>query len=340
MYPLVSVIVPVYKVEEYLNRCVDSILAQTYQNLEIILVDDGSPDNCGKICDQYAEKDNRIRVIHKENGGVSSARNKGIEVAQGEFITFIDSDDYILNNHFSEFLDINQKEIDLIVSSFLVKTKDNDYKVENDDIEVAFDDLGEEDYKRLFDSSMCYVWNKFYKKSIIDSNNIRFVENVSFGEDTVFVYTYLKFINGVKFSSECTYCYEDKDSTATKKYWKDLFEYLKIEMDTYREFLNIVNADERTKKEVLGFYSTRFFRLLVNRHITKKPVFSFLREYSLAYDYFSTFFFKSTMIRGEDIEEDEKVLLKRGKWKYLLFVAKRIIKQHFKNKILNKKKNI
>lgn len=93
--PLISVIVPVYKVEEYLAACVDSILAQTYENLEIILVDDGSPDNCGKICDSYAKKDSRIKVIHKENGGVSSARNAALDVINGEYVGFVDSDDTV-----------------------------------------------------------------------------------------------------------------------------------------------------------------------------------------------------------------------------------------------------
>lgn len=92
---LISVIVPVYKVEQYLKRCVDSILAQTYQNLEIILVDDGSPDLCGSMCDEFQQKDSRIVVIHQKNGGLSNARNAGIEIAKGSFLAFVDSDDYI-----------------------------------------------------------------------------------------------------------------------------------------------------------------------------------------------------------------------------------------------------
>lgn len=92
---LISVIIPVYNVEKYLHKCVDSVLAQTYQNLEIILVDDGSTDSSGKICDEYAQKENRINVIHKKNGGLSSARNAGIDIAKGEFLAFIDSDDWV-----------------------------------------------------------------------------------------------------------------------------------------------------------------------------------------------------------------------------------------------------
>lgn len=94
--PLISVIVPVYNAEKFLNRCVESILAQTYSNLEVILVDDGSPDCCGVICDEFAAKDPRIRVIHQENGGLSAARNAALDVCNGDYIAFVDSDDYIL----------------------------------------------------------------------------------------------------------------------------------------------------------------------------------------------------------------------------------------------------
>ena len=95
---LISIIVPVYKVEKYLDKCVESIVEQTYKNLEIILVDDGSPDNCSAMCDEWAQKDSRIKVIHKENGGLSSARNAGLDACTGEYIYFLDSDDYIADN--------------------------------------------------------------------------------------------------------------------------------------------------------------------------------------------------------------------------------------------------
>lgn len=109
MEQLVSVIIPIYKVELYLKRCVDSVLAQTYTNLEIILVDDGSPDGCGAICDSYARQDPRVRVIHKVNGGLSDARNAGLEIASGEWVSFIDSDDWIEPDMYSELLCHAQK---------------------------------------------------------------------------------------------------------------------------------------------------------------------------------------------------------------------------------------
>ena len=113
--PLLSVIIPVYKVEKYLRRCLDSIVNQTYKNLEIILVDDGSPDNSGKICDEYAQNDKRIKVIHQKNKGQGAARNTGIIAANGELITFVDSDDWIENNTYEIMVSkLLQYELDII----------------------------------------------------------------------------------------------------------------------------------------------------------------------------------------------------------------------------------
>lgn len=113
---MVSVIIPVYNVERYLNRCVDSVLNQTYQNLEIILVDDGSPDRCGAICDEYSKRDNRITVIHKKNGGLSDARNAGLDIATGEYLYFVDSDDWIAESAIEQLIAVFNKDdaIDIV----------------------------------------------------------------------------------------------------------------------------------------------------------------------------------------------------------------------------------
>lgn len=132
---MISVIVPVYKVEQYLPRCIDSILAQTYKNLEIILVDDGSPDNCPQICDEYAKRDKRIKVIHKENGGLSDARNAGIEVATGEYIGFVDSDDFIEKEMYEEMVVKIEKmnaEIALCKINFVYDNGEKEYLDEVD----------------------------------------------------------------------------------------------------------------------------------------------------------------------------------------------------------------
>ena len=136
--PLISVIVPIYNVEKYLDRCVDSIINQTYKNLEIILVDDGSPDNCPQMCDDYAKKDSRIKVVHKENGGLSDARNVGMEVATGEYVSFIDSDDYISLDFYETLLEtIVDNDSDIVECGVVKFYEDNSFDKYSDDLKVT-----------------------------------------------------------------------------------------------------------------------------------------------------------------------------------------------------------
>lgn len=117
--PLISIIIPIYRVEQYLRRCLDSVVNQTYANLDIILVDDGSPDNCPQICDDYAAKDNRITVIHKKNGGLSDARNAGLDICKGKFISFVDSDDWIDTNYVKVLFDLlTETNTDIAIANF------------------------------------------------------------------------------------------------------------------------------------------------------------------------------------------------------------------------------
>ena len=130
---LISVIVPVYNVENYLRECLDSIVAQTYRNIEVILVDDGSKDSSGKICDEYADKDNRIKVIHKENGGVSAARNTGLDIAKGEWISYVDSDDYIESTMIETLICLAKKnDVELAMCSFKDISECENVTQEND----------------------------------------------------------------------------------------------------------------------------------------------------------------------------------------------------------------
>lgn len=171
----VSVVVPIYKVERYLNRCIKSIVNQTYKNLEIILVDDGSPDRCGFICDKWKSSDKRIRVIHKKNGGLSSARNKGIELSTGEYIMFIDSDDYIKNN-MVEVLYNNLKETnaDISICDFIRCRKNKRHYNKYNRKRFVIDDNTK--YKMLERNEYNVVsvvqWNKLFKKEIF--KNIKY----------------------------------------------------------------------------------------------------------------------------------------------------------------------
>jgi len=165
--PLISVIVPIYNVEEYLNRCVESIVNQTYQNLEIILVDDGSPDNCPQMCDEWAGKDSRIKVIHKENGGLSDARNAGMKIATGDYISFIDSDDWIDRKTFSLVMEkiiaakaqIGAFNIISVDSNSFTPDLSDEYELLNSEqaIENTIDDTGVK----------TVAWNKVYHKNVL-----------------------------------------------------------------------------------------------------------------------------------------------------------------------------
>lgn len=169
MNPLISVIVPIYKVDKYLDRCIESILNQTYSNLEIILVDDGSPDNCPKMCDEYAVKDSRINVLHKKNGGLSDARNAGMAVAKGELISFIDSDDYISTDFFEVLYKAMITEKSDIVECSVVKFyEDNHFDVYSDDNKIS-SYLTVDALSALIseDPFHQHVWNKLYKTELI-----------------------------------------------------------------------------------------------------------------------------------------------------------------------------
>lgn len=169
---LISVIVPVYKVEDYLSRCVDSILAQTYRNLEIILVDDGSPDNCGRICDDYAHRDPRIRVIHKVNGGLSSARNAGLDTARGEYIAFVDSDDWIEPEMYETMLALAIREdVPLVCAGrYDVESETGERKLGLCPVKTEVI-TGEETARRIFtwEGMDSAAWDKLYRRKLFDS---------------------------------------------------------------------------------------------------------------------------------------------------------------------------
>ena len=183
---LISVIVPVYKVEQYLERCVDSIINQTYKNIEVILVDDGSPDNCGNICDRYALQDERIRVIHKENGGLSDARNAGLAIARGEYIAFVDSDDWIESNYLLRMYEtIIETQSDICECGILKTTGEEVHRKNNDMVPVVYRTA--EALKRLICDNTFhqYVWNKLYHRNVV--GDIRFPKG-KINEDEFWTY--------------------------------------------------------------------------------------------------------------------------------------------------------
>ena len=201
----VSVIVPVYNTEQYLPRCIDSILAQTFTDFELILVNDGSTDNSGMICNEYAKKDSRIIVIHKENGGVSSARNLGIDNAKGKYITFVDSDDYILSQYLDNiYTCLIKVKADLIFTSYTDIINE-----EKSIVKINYDFNCLEDYVSFFiiNGNFTAPWGKFFSRKIINENSLYFPYNIHRGEDTIFVYNYLLHCKKIYFIADYNYNY-------------------------------------------------------------------------------------------------------------------------------------
>ncbi len=209
--PVVSIIVPVYNTEKFLYRCIDSILAQTYTDFELLLIDDGSKDSSGAICDEYAEKDTRVRVFHKENGGVSSARNLGLDNARGEWITFVDSDDYIEENFLKSF--DGNLDADLVVGNSVVLNEHPNDPNERKEINSSILSGKYENIKYFlntnFQELICRTpWGKLYRANIIA--DLRFNENMRLGEDTLFNLCYFRRITNLSVQCNgicCSYIY-------------------------------------------------------------------------------------------------------------------------------------
>ena len=195
---MVSVIVPIYNVEKYLRMCVDSILNQTYGDLQIILVDDGSPDRCGEICDEYAKKDKRIEVIHKENGGLGYARNSGLELAKGEYVIFLDSDDWIDAGHIERLVaEAKKTNADVIVHGYKKCTDEGTVVNKAKLIKLGefTDAINDVLYPMIApgpdspadETLPVSAWCKLYRLKIIKENNLQFVnEKECISEDIVF----------------------------------------------------------------------------------------------------------------------------------------------------------
>lgn len=214
MQPLISVIVPIYKVEKYLKKCVDSIINQTYKNLEIILVDDGSPDNCPKICDEYAKQDGRIKVIHLKNGGAGRARNIGYMNSSGDFISYIDSDDVISADFFEYLFDLFEEDVDVTECEYVSfdnetlnfssseKIKNKEYSM----IDAMREHINESVFRQV-------IWNKLYRRKVVD--NINFPQGRKI-DDEYWTYRVIANSNKLIHSNKVMYGYRQQNLSVMK----------------------------------------------------------------------------------------------------------------------------
>ena len=246
----ISVIIPIYKVEPYLRQCLDSVMNQTYKNLEIILIDDGSPDNCGKICDEYAQRDKRIIVIHKENGGLSAARNDGLRLATGEWISFVDPDDWCeLDLYEKSIAKAIETSADMVIFSPYQNSRRKEERIHAFSTDFIAEDPKVIAQLQLSALSVYYTpfsedhrwgqgfpWDRLYKSSVIKNNNLAFSEAVRANEDVIFNILVFQHVKKVAFFDSALYHWRMNPASIGHKYTPDRVE---VDREIYQVMVDI-----------------------------------------------------------------------------------------------------
>jgi len=259
-----TIVVPIYNAAKYLARCLNSLLCQNAKDYELLLVDDGSKDDSGKICDEYATKYEHIKVFHKENGGVSSARNLGIDEAQGEYITFIDADDFVGLNYFTTVFDyIDNKNTDLFVFNLFRERLDGRFvskklPIENgsyEKVELLYE------YSIGFNSFINCSSTKILKTKILKENNIKFKSQMHICEDINFTLDYLERIKTFTINREALYFYARNGGSATQK---RKMEYLKDYNYIFLKSLKILEKSNADKEIIDGVHELYLRKIFLN----------------------------------------------------------------------------
>lgn len=296
---IISVIVPVYKVEKYIRKCIDSIINQTYKNLEIILVDDGSPDNCPQICDEYAQKDSRIKVIHQENMGVSVARNNGLDIATGKYIGFVDSDDYIESTMFEDLLDaLVNNDAQMSICNFNVITDKEKY-IRNKYPNTKTYNKKEILRELILDKNIqSYPWNKLYTKTLFEK--IKFPAGKNY-EDIGTTFYLIEQCEKIQLIGKAEYNYINRsDSIVFNVKEKTVVDYLDIIMKRYEYIYqkyedlrncnfyylaktlitanNDIKRIEEPSKNLKAKYDEIYLKVKENFSIYEKQIVEFLDE--------------------------------------------------------------
>lgn len=288
-----SIIIPVYNVEKYLRECVDSILSQTFADFELILVNDGSKDASPAICDEYAKKDERVKVIHKDNGGASTARNKGTDIAKGEYIIYLDSDDYLAENTFLSDLHTKSKEdIDIIIYKYKKYFENTKRFYE---CHYGFPELSEKktlperiNYLVKTDSFYCAGWSKAIRADLIRENNIRFKEGIV-GEDQEWYYRVLQYAKSIDGIDKAYIVYRQRDNSVTSSgKLKTLVDCVAVVEEVYNR-INGSSLEDEYKNALLGSVAKLYCNLLIGysafKGKEKKQEYSKLKKLSFLFKY-------------------------------------------------------
>lgn len=289
--PTISVIVPVYNAEKCLHRCVDSILSQTFTDFELLLIDDGSKDKSGAICDEYVLTDFRVHAFHKENGGVSSARNLGLDNIAGEWITFVDSDDWVEKEYIRNLLQEVDARIDMVMSYPRIIKRGTSLKEETYPSRLVTNENFEKALIENFLHGSTSPWGKLFRRSLIEKIGLRFCENMHIGEDTLFFFTYLLHISQLYISNRLDYNYSyDVPDSLTKRVYS-----IDSELMGYKNITRVIDElircknvqDSRALKGLnwmRGYYERRILNALYHNKSSFKERLSIIK--SLNYSHY------------------------------------------------------
>lgn len=272
----ITVIVPIYKVESFLKQCVDSIIRQTYRELEIILVDDGSPDGCPTICDAYAEKDSRIKVIHKQNGGLIAARKSGVEIATGDYITFVDGDDWIAPDMYQKVADsIEKYNADCVITQFYFAYEDHQTASQYllDRKYYSRQELENDVYPKMLFRGKWYqfgifpnCWTKVFKADIIRKHIFAVNDRIRLGEDIAFTYPCLMDCQSLSFVDEPLYYYRQNPNSMTAAYDKRLPDIYLLPYNAVKDASETLKVDLSNQ---LPYYLLYLINFVIRNEATK-----------------------------------------------------------------------
>lgn len=278
--PLISVIVPVYNCEMYLNQCVESIINQTYSNLEIVLVDDGSTDDSGKICDEYSEKDHRVVVLHTVNGGAASARNKGLNVAKGEYITFVDSDDWIESDMYHSMLELlKNNSADVAKVGFIKEYENNSSIVLGNEYDGIY--LKDEAVKKFLyhENEFCGgVWDKLYKRELFD--NVRFPEKLITEDYYVNALIYAN-LNRIAVSSKAYYHYRMQENSVCHQ---PVNSHTFDEIETAKKLIDYYKENNVAQQKDYNYYLAHSYYDVLYNLVIKGADNNIVKEYKKAFN--------------------------------------------------------
>lgn len=298
--PKISVIIPVYNADPYLRQCIDSILNQTFTDFELLLVNDGSTDCSGSICDEYAGLDSRVKVFHTTNRGVSAARNLGIDKASAEWITFVDSDDWVESNYLSVFFKNPLSQHCVVFQRILFDNEKLKYGIpwyNYKDILLKYPFVPELVYYKILHNG--FVTAKLYNRIVIQCNNIRFHEEISMHEDLLFVWTYLCYIKEIQLYSSVSYHYMKRERQTLSSQFHRSEEYVLIAnqiLNTLNSLCNIIKFSDTLYLNQLhnSFVVPQFFRACKN--VDRRNYVEIFKYVRMKKNLFDAFFYKNNRL--------------------------------------------